>query len=128
MVAGNRACGCCGMKIFAGRRARVFALYRSATESVRREIYHLTGCQPGCQPAPHLSPGHAGCDESPACADGTAQNESAIRCKRTTRGLAAEMHSSYRSYELKNSTRSILMFGKKVALWLVAGSRTCQRR
>jgi len=33
------ACGCCGMKIFAGRRGNVFALYRSATESVHRDIY-----------------------------------------------------------------------------------------
>lgn len=35
------ACGCCGMKIFADRRANVLALYRSATESVHRDIYLL---------------------------------------------------------------------------------------
>jgi hypothetical protein len=35
------ACGCCGMKVFADRRANVFALYRSATESVHRDIYLL---------------------------------------------------------------------------------------
>ncbi|MEO7650957.1 MAG: hypothetical protein ABIZ80_10860 [Bryobacteraceae bacterium] len=35
------ACGCCGMRIFADRRANVFALYRSATESVHRDIYFL---------------------------------------------------------------------------------------
>jgi hypothetical protein len=36
------ACGCCGMKIFAGRQGNIFALYRSATESVHRDIYLLT--------------------------------------------------------------------------------------
>lgn len=36
------ACGCCGMKIFADRRGDLFALYRSATESVHRDIYLLT--------------------------------------------------------------------------------------
>ena len=35
------ACGCCGMKIFAGRNGNVTALYRSATESVHRDIYLL---------------------------------------------------------------------------------------
>ncbi len=35
------ACGCCGMKIHADRRNRVYALYRSATESVHRDIYLL---------------------------------------------------------------------------------------
>jgi hypothetical protein len=35
------ACGCCGMKIFGDRRDNVFALYRSATESVHRDIYLL---------------------------------------------------------------------------------------
>lgn len=34
-------CGCCGMKIFADRERRVWALYRSATESVHRDIYLL---------------------------------------------------------------------------------------
>jgi hypothetical protein len=33
------ACGCCGMKIFADRHGDVYALYRSATESVHRDIY-----------------------------------------------------------------------------------------
>jgi len=36
------ACGCCGMKIFAARNGGVFALYRSATESVHRDIYLLS--------------------------------------------------------------------------------------
>ena len=36
------ACGCCGMKIFADRRNNVYVLYRSATESVHRDIYLLT--------------------------------------------------------------------------------------
>jgi hypothetical protein len=35
------ACGCCGMKIFADSRENVLALYRSATESVHRDIYLL---------------------------------------------------------------------------------------
>jgi hypothetical protein len=35
------ACACCGMKIFADRRNTVYALYRSATESVHRNIYLL---------------------------------------------------------------------------------------
>ena len=35
------ACGCCGMKIFVDRRANIYALYRSATESVHRDIYLL---------------------------------------------------------------------------------------
>ena len=35
------ACGCCGMKIFAGRQGDVSVLYRSATESVHRDIYLL---------------------------------------------------------------------------------------
>jgi len=35
------ACACCGMRIFADRRGNVFALYRSATESVHRDIYLL---------------------------------------------------------------------------------------
>jgi hypothetical protein len=41
------ACGCCGMKIFADHRANVFALYRSATESVHRDIYLLTSNDQG---------------------------------------------------------------------------------
>jgi hypothetical protein len=36
------ACGCCGMKLFADRKASLFALYRSATGSVHRDIYLLT--------------------------------------------------------------------------------------
>jgi hypothetical protein len=35
------ACGCCGMKTFVNRKGDVFALYRSATESVHRDIYLL---------------------------------------------------------------------------------------
>ena len=35
------ACGCCGMKIFADEQGEVSALYRSATESVHRDIYLL---------------------------------------------------------------------------------------
>jgi hypothetical protein len=35
------ACGCCGMKTFISRKGHVFALYRSATESVHRDIYFL---------------------------------------------------------------------------------------
>jgi hypothetical protein len=36
------ACGCCGMKMHADREGNVTALYRSATESVHRDIYLLT--------------------------------------------------------------------------------------
>jgi hypothetical protein len=36
------ACGCCGMKTFVNRQGEVFALYRSATESVHRDIYLLS--------------------------------------------------------------------------------------
>ena len=36
------ACGCCGMKTFVDRNGDVFALYRSATESVHRDIYLLS--------------------------------------------------------------------------------------
>jgi hypothetical protein len=35
------ACGCCGMKIFADGAGNVTALYRSATESIHRDIYML---------------------------------------------------------------------------------------
>jgi len=35
------ACGCCGMKTFVSRNGDVYALYRSATESVHRDIYLL---------------------------------------------------------------------------------------
>lgn len=36
------ACGCCGMKIYAGARGNVAALYRSATDNVHRDMYVLT--------------------------------------------------------------------------------------
>jgi hypothetical protein len=36
------ACSCCGMKILAGQSGEVFALYRSATESVHRDVYLLS--------------------------------------------------------------------------------------
>jgi len=35
------ACGCCGLKAFADRQGNVWVLYRSATESVHRDIYLL---------------------------------------------------------------------------------------
>ncbi|MDQ1470058.1 MAG: hypothetical protein QOJ99_1538 [Bryobacterales bacterium] len=35
------ACGCCGMKAFADRQGNISVLYRSATESVHRDIYLL---------------------------------------------------------------------------------------
>jgi hypothetical protein len=41
------ACGCCGMKIFADAQGNVSALYRSATESVHRDIYLLTSIDQG---------------------------------------------------------------------------------
>jgi hypothetical protein len=41
------ACGCCGMKIFADRKSEVFVLYRSATESVHRDIYLLSSDDQG---------------------------------------------------------------------------------
>lgn len=48
------ACGCCGMKIFADLRANIFALYRSATESVHRDIYLLTSNDQGKSFQGHL--------------------------------------------------------------------------
>lgn len=39
------ACGCCGMRLFAAN-GRVFALYRSATEHVHRDIYLLSTTVP----------------------------------------------------------------------------------
>jgi hypothetical protein len=36
------ACGCCGMKALVDRNGNVFALYRSATESMHRDIYLLS--------------------------------------------------------------------------------------
>lgn len=41
------ACACCGMKIFADRQGTVYALYRSATESVHRDIYLLSSKDKG---------------------------------------------------------------------------------
>jgi hypothetical protein len=41
------ACGCCGMAIFADRKGVIRALYRSATESVHRDIYLLTSVDHG---------------------------------------------------------------------------------
>jgi hypothetical protein len=36
------ACGCCGMRTFVDQKRAVFALYRSATESVHRDVYLLS--------------------------------------------------------------------------------------
>ena len=36
------ACGCCGMGAFADRRNNLYVLYRSATETVHRDIYLLS--------------------------------------------------------------------------------------
>ena len=36
------ACGCCGISAFADRRNNVYVLYRSATETVHRDIYLLS--------------------------------------------------------------------------------------
>jgi hypothetical protein len=41
------ACSCCGMKMFAAQRGDVFALYRSATASVHRDIYFLSSTDGG---------------------------------------------------------------------------------
>lgn len=41
------ACGCCGMKLFADLKGEVFALYRSATEGVHRDIYLLSSSDRG---------------------------------------------------------------------------------
>ncbi|HXA64440.1 MAG TPA: sialidase family protein [Bryobacteraceae bacterium] len=41
------ACGCCGMSAFADRRDNVYALYRSATEIVHRDIYLLNSTDRG---------------------------------------------------------------------------------
>jgi hypothetical protein len=41
------ACGCCGMGIFASRNGTVYGLYRSATESVHRDIYLLLSTDRG---------------------------------------------------------------------------------
>jgi hypothetical protein len=36
------ACGCCGMRIFADVKGRIYALYRSARDQVNRDMYLLT--------------------------------------------------------------------------------------
>jgi hypothetical protein len=41
------ACGCCGMRIFANQEARVYALFRSATEQVNRDVYLLVSRDQG---------------------------------------------------------------------------------
>jgi len=41
------ACGCCGLKAFAGRNGSVRVLYRSATKSVHRDIYMITSTDYG---------------------------------------------------------------------------------
>lgn len=41
------ACGCCGMRAFADRRGTIYMLYRSATESVNRDMYLLTSKDEG---------------------------------------------------------------------------------
>jgi len=41
------ACGCCGMSAFADSRNNVYALYRSATEIVHRDIYLLSSSDRG---------------------------------------------------------------------------------
>ena len=48
------ACACCGMKIFADRQGTVSALYRSATESVHRDIYMLASQDRGRSFEGHL--------------------------------------------------------------------------
>jgi hypothetical protein len=41
------ACGCCGMAALADRRGNLYALFRSATEMVHRDIYLLTSADGG---------------------------------------------------------------------------------
>jgi hypothetical protein len=41
------ACGCCGLKTIAARNGAVFALYRSATEGIHRDIYLLESSNKG---------------------------------------------------------------------------------
>ncbi len=41
------ACGCCGMKMYAGRRGDLSILYRSATQSIHRDIYLLKSTDRG---------------------------------------------------------------------------------
>lgn len=38
-------CGCCGMRAFAGRDGRLYLLYRSATDTVHRDMYLLVSQQ-----------------------------------------------------------------------------------
>ncbi len=40
-------CGCCGMSAFADAHGRVFAMYRSATETVHRDMYLLVSTDRG---------------------------------------------------------------------------------
>jgi hypothetical protein len=41
------ACGCCGLNAFADRKGTVYVLYRSATETVHRDIYLLVSRDKG---------------------------------------------------------------------------------
>jgi hypothetical protein len=41
------ACGCCGMRIFAASDGTIYALYRSATNNVNRDIYLLESTDAG---------------------------------------------------------------------------------
>ena len=41
------ACGCCGMAMYSASNGDVYALYRSATEDVHRDIYLLTSADRG---------------------------------------------------------------------------------
>jgi hypothetical protein len=41
------ACGCCGMSAFADAKNRVFVMYRSATETVHRDMYLLVSTDQG---------------------------------------------------------------------------------
>ena len=41
------ACGCCGMKLFANSDGKLYGLYRSATQSVHRDVYLLTSSDHG---------------------------------------------------------------------------------
>lgn len=41
------ACGCCGMRIFVGRRGDVYILYRAAAEKIHRDIYLLVSTDHG---------------------------------------------------------------------------------
>lgn len=41
------ACGCCGMAMFADSKANVYALYRSATENVHRDMWLLASANQG---------------------------------------------------------------------------------